>query len=477
MKKKLLSLALACALVLALAVPAAAAGGVTPTGFTLFRLSSQPAGGYAPAPHSYLVVEDGTSLTCPAAEMQVTRCEIALRGEDVLSGLTNWLKGYYEETGDWTVTSQTVPAGQALTISGCAAYAVQASAGGVTEELWVINRSTMLADTLSQDSLPHFFYDHQTPAGTQTLAGCRQLRTTAQPQGYGVAKAAWSWAFTGDPRSGVTYSDVCRVLPQDAVLYAPAGYYFSYGYNDLVAFGDGGLTTDELRVTMNRERNLVYSAELLAYGCPEPVDSLSFVFSDYSGKSSLGDWSLLRLSEAELTGARQYASAWALAQVDRAIDAGLMTYPDCANLQGKATRSEFAALAVRLYEKASGKAAPLPASNPFEDTDDENDLKAYALGLIQGTGEARFSPIENLTREQAATILARLAAALGDPLPARAPDFADRGGISAWAADAVGSLSAAGIMSGVGSGRFDPQGVFSREQAVLTVLRMYEQLQ
>ena len=129
-----------------------------------------------------------------------------------------------------------------------------------------------------------------------------------------------------------------------------------------------------------------------------------------------------------------------------------------------------------LYETATGKTAPLPETNPFEDTDDEAVLKANALGIINGTSAATFDPYGNLTREQAATMLARLAEKLGHKLPTQELSFTDKGNINSWAVNAVGSISAAGIMNGVGDNCFDPQGVFTQEQAVLAVLRMYEKI-
>lgn len=35
-------------------------------------------------------------------------------------------------------------------------------------------------------------------------------------------------------------------------------------------------------------------------------------------------------------------------------------------------------------------------------------------------------------------------------------------------------MSAAGIMQGVGDGRFSPKGSYTREQAVMTMLRLYD---
>lgn len=472
MKKRFLSMALAVLMALTLTAPAAAAEEFTPAGFTLFRLSEKPVGGYAPVPGNYLVVEDGTRLTCPDAEMNAVRYNVTRTDGSVLWALASWLQGYDEEIGWDEEAPQTVPAGQALAIEGNAAYVVKASSGDASEELWVINRSTMMADA-GEDGLDYDFYDHTTPSGTQKLAGHDYILTTVQSQGLGVAKVVWSWEPYGGSDSGITYSSVCEVFSDDVVFYAPEGYYFAYGYSDLVTRGSGGETGASLGIG---ENEMVYNAGLYAYGKPASVDSISYLSVNYGGKTDFAEWTLTRLTEDQLTSKHQYASPWALEQVNQAIDAGLMTYGDYANLQANAYREDFAALAVRLYETVTGKTAPLPEANPFADTEDENVLKAYALGVINGTSETGFSPYDDLTREQAATILARLAKVLGYELPTQTSTFEDAASISSWASDAVGSLSAAGIMNGVGGSRFDPQGIFSAEQAVLTVMRMYSQI-
>ena len=71
-------------------------------------------------------------------------------------------------------------------------------------------------------------------------------------------------------------------------------------------------------------------------------------------------------------------------------------------------------------------------------------------------------------------MLARLAAALGRPIPIKAPTFADNDRISPWAFDAVGQIQSVGIMQGVGNNRFDPKGPYTTEQSIATMLRLYD---
>ena len=96
------------------------------------------------------------------------------------------------------------------------------------------------------------------------------------------------------------------------------------------------------------------------------------------------------------------------------------------------------------------------------------------LGVVNGVGDGKFDPNGTLTREQAATILVRLADAMGHPLPQAGASFADNASIGSWARDAVGRVKAGGIMDGVGSNTFNPKAAYSREQSILTILRLYQ---
>ena len=138
-----------------------------------------------------------------------------------------------------------------------------------------------------------------------------------------------------------------------------------------------------------------------------------------------------------------------------------------------ATRAEFASLAVTLYETVTGSVIET-AANPFTDTTDINAIKAAAIGVTTGTTSTTFSPDVDLTREQAATMLSRLANAIGRPLTQETATFNDNADIASWAFDAVGQMQVTGIMGGVGDNTFSPQGPYTREQSIMTIMRLYE---
>lgn len=165
-------------------------------------------------------------------------------------------------------------------------------------------------------------------------------------------------------------------------------------------------------------------------------------------------------------------SSWAANEVNQAIDARLVPAALRTNYTQAITRAEFCALAVALYESATGNV--ITNRQTFSDTNDVNVQMMAAIGVVNGVGNNMFNPNGSLTREQAATMLARLAEAIGKPLTKRAATFSDNGNISSWAIEAVGQIQAAGIMQGMGNNLFSPRATYTREQSIITVLRTFE---
>ena len=168
------------------------------------------------------------------------------------------------------------------------------------------------------------------------------------------------------------------------------------------------------------------------------------------------------------------ASVWARSYIERGVSMGIVPTAIQSQFTSNITRAEFAALAVSLYESARGGA--ITGRTTFSDTSDVNVQKAAYIGVVTGVGDDMFAPNAHLTREQAAVMVSRLANAIGSPLPQATAGFADNNEISAWAVSPVGQVQEAGIMSGVGGNAFNPQGTFTREQSIITILRLYDAL-
>ncbi|NLT57347.1 MAG: hypothetical protein GXX99_00095 [Clostridiales bacterium] len=185
------------------------------------------------------------------------------------------------------------------------------------------------------------------------------------------------------------------------------------------------------------------------------------------------------------------ASPWATEELRKADDTGLI--PDIlrgADLTKPITREEFCELALLLYEKTTG-GSPAPVSpSPFKDTDNPQILKAFALGITQGTSATAFSPEVPINREQCATMLFRTIKAIhpgGEYATQGMKDFPDQRDISAFAAEGTKFMSKLGIIKGDAEGNFMPKatttaqtaagyGMATREAAVLMGVRTYDKM-
>lgn len=180
------------------------------------------------------------------------------------------------------------------------------------------------------------------------------------------------------------------------------------------------------------------------------------------------------------------ASSWAQAEVEAAITASLVPDALQSNYTDLITRREFCTLMVTLVEQKSGQdigsylsAKGLTVINPFTDTADDTVLAAYALGIVKGTSETTFNPGGSITRQEAAAMLQRTGKLLGIRA-GESQDFADKAQFGSWAAEGIGYVSSLvdadsgkRVMEGTGGGNFSPLATYSREQAILTALRLY----
>ncbi|MEK4248059.1 S-layer homology domain-containing protein [Paenibacillus sp. FSL W7-1287] len=174
-------------------------------------------------------------------------------------------------------------------------------------------------------------------------------------------------------------------------------------------------------------------------------------------------------------------SGWASSSIIQANEHGILNNsPYYQDLTTPVTREEFVHYVVGM----------LKALNPQLNIDDYYDVKspftdvrstdsgiiwAYEQGIINGTGQGKFSPDNVITREQAATLLLNVYKYLGGELqPAAQAAFADQGKVASWAISSVNQAAKLSIMGGVSDTLFDPKGKYSHEQTIVTLLRLYQ---
>ena len=169
------------------------------------------------------------------------------------------------------------------------------------------------------------------------------------------------------------------------------------------------------------------------------------------------------------------ASDWAIKELRKASKKELI--PDMIKNKDftmTINRKEFAAIAVKMYEKLSKKVATAAKQNPFIDINDEEVLKAYKLGITLGTSEDTFSPNDNITREQMATMLTRAVKKAGKNTAVdveRTQKFEDDNLISDWGRESIYYMADKGIILGMGDNIFGVLDNATREQALLISVR------
>ena len=167
-------------------------------------------------------------------------------------------------------------------------------------------------------------------------------------------------------------------------------------------------------------------------------------------------------------------SEWAAKSIDFAYATGIADINKQYIYKNNITREEFCELIYNLMV-ATKNDITSPITEKFTDTKNNTILILNALGIINGKSETEFAPNDYLTREEAATIIIRM---INKVMPMAATEmwfeYDDIDEISEWASDSVQTISNLGFMNGVGNNRFAPKDTYTTEQAIATLVRVYE---
>ncbi len=155
---------------------------------------------------------------------------------------------------------------------------------------------------------------------------------------------------------------------------------------------------------------------------------------------------------------------WFYANVMRAVELGI--------LKGKGegifapydniTRRDFAIM----LAQSLGNSNDGEATSPFKDVAD-NDYGVvsiaylYEKGIVTGDDKGNFNPDSNITRQEAAIMLAKAFEATGTTSDL----FTDDASIASWAKSFVYAAKAAGLMNGDTNGAFRPTSTITRAEA------------
>lgn len=177
---------------------------------------------------------------------------------------------------------------------------------------------------------------------------------------------------------------------------------------------------------------------------------------------------------------------WAKPEVDKAISLRLVPEGKQELYRQNITRNDFCTLVIRLISRKSNKAIEDIMKQKgldkikvsYKDSVWRDDsINAYKLGIVKGRDTGYFDGEGYITRQEAAVMLTNTAKVLGVNTSINDVNmltFSDNAAIASWAKDSVGFVYKCGIMNGVGNNAFAPNENYTRQQAYLTMLRLYE---
>ena len=195
------------------------------------------------------------------------------------------------------------------------------------------------------------------------------------------------------------------------------------------------------------------------------------------GFISLGTDSQTPQAQNQLDG----ASDWARAELESALSNDLILADMIENWTMPINRLMAAEAMARLIESVTGMSLDeIATENDFDMTDTFSDTHNRAVtflraaGISTGVDGVRYDPTGTFTRAQMVTMLGRMAENLFDvdisEFPLGSEEFSD---IPTWADRYVGWAVAVGITDGVGSGRFDSNGVLQNQHMGIFAYRAY----
>ncbi|MBE6872231.1 MAG: hypothetical protein E7491_09840 [Ruminococcaceae bacterium] len=331
-------------------------------------------------------------------------------------------------------------------------------------------------------------------ASLQTKVVEKDTSMICLPIAPGTLEKLKVYTFQAYVKTNKLMSATCGAYIQ-IMLYTDEGQYITH-YNSEFVVGtkDWYLVTVTFEVPAEYD-NLVVTPFVIIQSCMKGeawFDGLAIV----EGDQPVADYASLAPIEApsaEPTPApvaptlNGEPSAWAKEEILKALEADLVPEHVNSNYTTDITRSDFCDLIIKMIEKKSGKAiadviagyADAKADVSFPDTDSANVIAAAKLGIVNGRSSGAFDPTANITRQEAAKMLALAAKVLGADITASEVAFADADDIYAWAKEFIYYVNTIGVMNGTSTTtppNFSPLRTYTREQSILTVYRLFNAL-
>ncbi len=174
-------------------------------------------------------------------------------------------------------------------------------------------------------------------------------------------------------------------------------------------------------------------------------------------------------------------STWAVEEVSKAIENNLVPFEYQSAFTFNIKRYEFCSIVVAFLEEYYGTSREdiirdnnIDVVNPqIIDGFNEDIAICLHLGIVKGRGNGIFDGDSEITREEAAIMLANLSKYIGrlDTNTAEV-NLNDKSEISSWANDAVKFVLQNKIMQGIGNDMFSPKSNLTRQQTYIIMNRM-----
>lgn len=185
-------------------------------------------------------------------------------------------------------------------------------------------------------------------------------------------------------------------------------------------------------------------------------------------------WGVLNYTDVE-------EEHWYVPYLERAYEYGLVDGVGSFDPWSQASRSDMVTFLGRIYEYLSGETIPEATTMVFEDVDLSAPYAKYVawgyeMGLVQGIDATHFAPDADVTREQVATFLMRLADKT-DILDSYTEDlsvlerFDDGDQVHEFYRSAICWAVSAGILSGDDQNNLNAQGLSTRAVLLTMMLR------
>ncbi len=204
-----------------------------------------------------------------------------------------------------------------------------------------------------------------------------------------------------------------------------------------------------------------------------------YVFGDEAITSSSA---VSAVSQSTLEG----ISKWAEKEVKEAIENGIVPKELQGDYTKNITRKEFCKLCSAVMKAWNNGLEYKKGNLNFFDTNDEDILLCAEKGIVSGVGNNKFAPDNSIKRQEAARMLYNTlnngtivvsemhGKSVDTALECCIPhSFDDGGEIKNWARNEINHMYRYGVMLGVSDNNYDPDGFYTREQAICTFLRLF----